>query len=395
LHIIAQKADGALRDALSIFDRIVSSVPAEKSGRIITYEHVIENLNVLDYDYFFKVLDAMLIESVSEVMLIFDDILKKGIEPDIFINGFSEQLRDLLVCKDPQTLSLLEVSDTLKKRYSEQAQLTPASFILTALNIANECDVNFKMARNKRLHVEMALIKMTFIHRAIKLANQTADVPVAATAGNPPAPAPEKKTPDTNEPIVTKQKVVKNDMPQTVVREDMPKKVVQKAEPQSQSEQITTATGFDTPKLLDLSELEKELDDEDVDTPVTEAEISPEQFQEAWNKYAEQIKSPSSRTTISKAELELQGNTVKVTVGSVMAKEMVQQEGDLMQFLRDQLGRPDLLMEIFIDPEKLPEEARIKPKKILSTKEKYDKMLQVNPLIDEMRKRFDLKPDYD
>src|SRR5690606_34149568 len=150
------------------------------------------------------------------------------------------------------------------------------------------------MARNKRLHVEMALIKMTFIHRAIKLANQTADVPVAATAGNPPAPAPEKKTPDANEPIVTKQKVVKNDMPQTVVREDMPKKVVQKAEPQSQSEQITTATGFDTPKLLDLSELEKELDDEDVDTPVTEAEISPEQFQEAWNKYAEQIKSPSS-----------------------------------------------------------------------------------------------------
>ncbi len=192
LHIIAQKADGALRDALSIFDRIVSSIPSAEGNRIITYEHVIENLNVLDYDYFFKVANGMLTESISEVMLIFDDILKKGFEADIFVNGLAEHFRNLLICKDTKTLQLLEVSDTLKERYNEQAQVTPASFILTALNIANDCDVNFKMARNKRLHVEMALIKMTFINRVVNLAKQP--TPASDSAPDKPSsPKAEKK----------------------------------------------------------------------------------------------------------------------------------------------------------------------------------------------------------
>ena len=180
LHIIAQKADGALRDALSIFDRIVSA----GDGKIIRYDDVIENLNVLDYDYFFKMTDAFLSEDVSSVFNIFDDILKKGFDPEIFISGLAEHLRNILVCKDLQTIQLLEVGDKLRERYQKQAVLSPMSFILTGLNLCNDCDVNFKMARNKRLHVEMALVKITYISRAVDLANMPKEMVV------------EKKTPD-------------------------------------------------------------------------------------------------------------------------------------------------------------------------------------------------------
>ncbi len=402
LHIIAQKADGALRDALSIFDRIVSSIPSGENGRSITYEHVIENLNVLDYDYFFKVVDSMLTESVSEVMLIFNDILKKGFEADIFINGLAEHFRNLLICKDTQTLQLLEVSDTLKERYNQQTQVTPASFVLTALNIANDCDVNYKMARNKRLHIEMALIKMTFINRAVKIATQP--TPVSdSTADKPSSPQAEKKTPDTNGSLKKGKPIVEKELPSaSEVKEDpiplQPKKETsKKVQPIAKPELKTAAvsTSHDTPRLVDLSDLEEELDNEDNELVEDQKEISLEAFQEVWNDYAKNIKSPSVRTTISNAEFELKDETIRVTVGSTMAKEMVQQEAELMQFIRDQLGKQDLVMEVLIDPDKLPDEAKVKPKKLFSTKEKYDQMRHVNPLIDEMRKRFDLKPDYD
>ncbi|MEL7427425.1 MAG: DNA polymerase III subunit gamma/tau, partial [Bacteroidota bacterium] len=165
LHIIAQKADGALRDALSIFDRIVSF-----SGKKITYEDVITNLNVLDYDYFFRVVDALLTEDIQQTLLIFDDIQRKGFDGDLFMTGLAQHLRNVLVCKDEQTLSLLDASDSLRDRYRQQAQLCGSDFILTTLNLANECDLNYKLARNKRLHVEMSLIKMASVGRAFRLA---------------------------------------------------------------------------------------------------------------------------------------------------------------------------------------------------------------------------------
>jgi len=176
LHIIAQKADGALRDALSIFDRITSF-----SGKKITYNDVIENLNVLDYDYYFQMTDALLAEDVPAILNLFDQILRKGFEPDVFVTGLAEHLRNILVCKDEATLALLETGESLRERYRRQAHLAATSFLLTALNLANDCDINFKLARHKRLHVEMSLIKMGYIGRAVKAAQ---------------TPSLEKKTPD-------------------------------------------------------------------------------------------------------------------------------------------------------------------------------------------------------
>lgn len=158
LNIIATKADGAMRDALSIFDQIVAF-----GGKNITYDQVIKNLNVLDYDYYFKLIDAFLVEDSTQSMLIYNDILKKGFDGSHFINGLASHLRDLMMCKNPQTVELLEVGTSIKERYVEQAQKCDVDFLYTALDITTECDLQYRNARNKRLHVEFALIKLSRI----------------------------------------------------------------------------------------------------------------------------------------------------------------------------------------------------------------------------------------
>ncbi len=155
LNIIAQKADGALRDALSIFDQMVSF-----SGKNITYKDVIDNLNVLDYDYYFQIVDHILHGNTSDILLILNDIISKGFEPQHFINGLGNHLRSLMVCKDPITVQLLEVSEQLRQRYLTQSQACPMPFLIRALEINNKCDIDYRAANNKRLHLEIALLKM-------------------------------------------------------------------------------------------------------------------------------------------------------------------------------------------------------------------------------------------
>ena len=155
LNVIAQKADGAMRDALSIFDQIVSF-----SGRRITYLDVIANLNVLDYDYYFKLTDQFMKNDVPEVLLTFNDILNHGFDGHHFITGLSCHLRDLMVCRNAETVQLLEVGGEIKGRYREQAKVADSSFLLEALQISNECDLQYKMSMNKRLLVELALIRI-------------------------------------------------------------------------------------------------------------------------------------------------------------------------------------------------------------------------------------------
>ena len=155
LNVIAQKADGAMRDALSIFDQVVSF-----SGGNIQYQKVLDNLNVLDYEYFFSITDAFLESDMSKILLVFNEILDKGFDGHQFINGLSTHFRDLLVCKDTQTLDLLEVGATIKERYKEQTEKCPVDFLLKALKISNAADVSYRTSRNKRLHIELALISI-------------------------------------------------------------------------------------------------------------------------------------------------------------------------------------------------------------------------------------------
>jgi DNA polymerase-3 subunit gamma/tau len=165
LHLISQKADGALRDALSIFDLMVTYA----SGKEVTFKSTLSNLHILDYDYYFQVVDALLAQHHTQPLLVLDEILKKGFDGHNFIVGLSEHLRNLLVSQDARTVQLMEVPDSVRKKYVQQAQTAPPSLLLTWLNIANQCDITYKASKNQRLSVELALMKMAHVGAVIPL----------------------------------------------------------------------------------------------------------------------------------------------------------------------------------------------------------------------------------
>ncbi|HTD93166.1 MAG TPA: DNA polymerase III subunit gamma/tau, partial [Chitinophagaceae bacterium] len=164
LQVIAQKSEGCMRDALSIMDKIVSFTDGQ-----LTYANTLEHLNILDADYYFRLLDNMLTQDLSGAMLLYDEINRKGFEGDLVLNGFAEFVRNLFVCKDEKAAILLETVENFKDRYIENARKVSAGILISALNILNEAEINYKAARNKRLHVELVLIKLCYLQQAIEL----------------------------------------------------------------------------------------------------------------------------------------------------------------------------------------------------------------------------------
>ncbi len=163
LHVIAQKAEGALRDALSIFDQIVSF-----AGNNLTYQAVLENLNILDYDYFFRIVDSAYKEDIPACLLMYNDIMEKGFDGHNFILGLSEHFRNLLVCKDVRTAKLLEVGESVENRYVEQAKLLEASYIMRALGVLSKADVDYKSSKNQRLLVEITIMQLCSIKNELE-----------------------------------------------------------------------------------------------------------------------------------------------------------------------------------------------------------------------------------
>lgn len=180
LHIIAQKADGGLRDALSMFDQLVSF-----TGANLTYNNIIDNLNVLDYDYYFKLTDMLLAGDIPSCLLLFDQVLKKGFEGSHFMAGLAGHFRNLLVCKNQSSVSLLQVSSSVAQRYVAQAQTTSQDFVLKALGCANSCALEYKDSYNKRLCVELALMRMAYLSGGVKPSSQ----PVRQTIVQQQSPA--------------------------------------------------------------------------------------------------------------------------------------------------------------------------------------------------------------
>lgn len=393
LHIIGQKADGALRDALSIFDRIVSF-----SGKKITYDDVITNLNVLDYDYFFKVTDAMLVEDLSSLFLIFDKIQKNGFEADLFINGLAEHFRNVLVCKNEGTLQLLEVSDNLKERYKQQAKIAPISFLLSALNIANECDVNYKMARNKRLHVEMAMVKMAYINRATTLSQstvvekKTTDAPVARAKQN--ASAPIMATQKIVEPTKSEEPpTLTNQVPVTPPTEN--KASIPVSSPTGKIG-LSLSSKYNITSIPKKEDLKSQVNEELAQSNESVSRLNQENLEATWATYYEKVTSPSVKSVFKHAEVTvIDEDSILIKVGSTMGKGMVQQEYELMNFIRTSLNHPKLILEVEIDATKVVVNNKPKPTKLSTPAEKYNKIIEINPLVEELRKRFDLKMDKD
>lgn len=193
LHLLAQKADGGLRDALSMFDQMVTF-----GGNNLTYKEVVQNLHLLDYDYYFRLVESLLTENLSAALLLLDDVVQNGFDLHQFVVGTAEHLRGLLVCKDAVTVQLLEVSDGLRQRYVAQAQAAPLAFLLSALNLISQCDREFKQAKNQRLHVELALMKLAYLNSAVQFVRElNPATPQPAVPANGEA---KKKTSSLTEP---------------------------------------------------------------------------------------------------------------------------------------------------------------------------------------------------
>lgn len=400
LHIIAQKADGALRDALSIFDRIISG----SDGKNLRYIDVIENLNVLDYDYYFKMTDALLAEDVSQVMLIFDDVMRKGFDGDTFVNGLAEHIRNILICKDTQTLQLLEVGDNLKKRYLQQATIASTSFLLSALNLLNECDINFKQARNKRLHIEMTLIKMAYISRAIDLAT----MPSSATREMAIL---EKKT-DVVSKMLTQDTIKKDQLPPPQYKTDRyssdetkPPTADEPPAPSNEPEGLPgpgvskvkslPASMVSTPKIGSIDAIAKMIEEEEAILALTVSKLNYENLQESWKKFAATRESPSTKMALLNAQLDLIDTKVVARVGTELAIGFIQSELGLCDFMRFDLNEPQLTLEVRYDSSLTPEDLKAPTavKRYLTPREKLKMMMEVNPLVKDLAVKLSLKPD--
>lgn len=406
LHIIAEKADGALRDALSIFDRMASSAESE-----VTYESVIRNLNVLDFQYYFRVVDALIAGDHSQAMLILEEVFQNGFEGDIFINGLAEHVRNLLVIQDSRTTDLLETSATWHQRYREQSVLASPSFLLTALHLANQTDVQFPLARNKRLHTEMALIRMAHIHHVLKVdpaalaaekknSQPELNQPVAEPMVQPLAPVQTSISSASSRPVITesvnvqqKSAALSEDEPTFAEPVSDPVPTSPEAIPHAVDKTVPVSKAKPSPlggSLKSLSNLEKafilkQQEQEDV-------ELNLEHIRDAWELYASQADSPSLRQFLMDAELQLTGERITVMVGTQMARGMIQQDTDLMPFIRDRVRHPNLGMILEVDPSLAPERDATDDTPT-TPREIFDHLAEKNPMIHELRKRFDLRID--
>ena len=423
LHLIGQKADGAMRDALSIFDKIASA-----TGEHITYKDVITNLNILDYEFYFKVVDAFLREDLSDVLLIMDQIIRDGFEPDQFIQGLADHMRDLLVCKDSRTIGLLDVSERLKERYQHQAALTSKSVLLTGLDILNQCDIALPRSKNKRLYTEIALSKINFANRAIEVNLMSTESAEKKTkvVSDKPSESPNTSTPQVqsapNTPSAPLQPNPQTVSEPTSKREEAaiehqshenpaPIKTQAPIQPPTQEikEQVQVPQESQTPqsqpvvkKESPIATFQKPGGIADIMASVKKEEaklqearkgLNQETLVKLWSGYAETHNSPSTKAMLSTAIISLEGKTINVVVPSNHYKNMVLEEDPLKELLREKLGTSDLRLNPIVDKSAFPDVEIDKPKILLSTKERYQYLAQKHPTLSTLVEKLELMPD--
>ncbi|NTW33676.1 MAG: DNA polymerase III subunit gamma/tau, partial [Bacteroidetes bacterium] len=352
LHIIAQKADGALRDALSIFDQIVSF--AGDAG--VTYKDVINNLNILDYDYFFEITDSLLQSNIPKILLLLNEIIEHGFDGHHFITGLGEHFRNLLVCKDASTIKLLEVGDNIRQKYRDQAQRSTAEFLLRSLDLVAKCDVNYKSANNKRLMIELALMQMCTqitqvnTYKEIPKAEVPKQVKPSVTEIKTTPVEPVKKVEEIKktEEIKEVEEIKKVEKPSNIDSEQAAKPAVKIiAENKSIFETIADAEKKSTEqKIATVAESNAEYK-----KPATE--FTKEQFEKVWKNFAQpfQKESPdlfivltSRMPTISDDfKIELMLDNV------VQENEINEKKMDLLEKLRKELNNYEIQLTTVIN----------------------------------------------
>ena len=399
LNIIAQKADGALRDALSIFDQMVSF-----SGKNITYKDVIDNLNVLDYDYYFQIVDHILHGNTSDILLILNDIISKGFEPQHFINGLGNHLRSLMVCKDPITVQLLEVSEQLRQRYLAQSQACPMPFLIRALEINNKCDIDYRAANNKRLHLEIALLKMC------ALCSQALNMP---TAQAQPVQMPQNRPAQTANPTVPSGVSMGSTSATTKVPEPVEGPTTAQQPQQSQPNNSTTqqstirqqtapvstgSTSAQQPivrprgttssisinKAMQQAGQKAEEKEETWDTPFTQ-----EQLTAAWADFVNRYKnvSPNFAAALGKYTPKLMGSAeIHFSVDNLLFEHDTEGMSALKHHLKNSLHNNQYQLK----PEVMERPAEIDA---YTDKDKFEKMVEERPYLRTLQTELKLEGD--
>ena len=390
LQVIAQKSEGCMRDSLSILDKIVSF-----TGGSLTYQNTLEHLNILDEDYFFKMLESMQAKDLAASMILYDEINRKGFEGDMVLNGFAEFIRNILVCKDPKSAPLLEVVEGMQEKYISAAAAMGMSYLVSALNILNEAEINYKMARNKRLHVELTLIKLNFLQEAIELASENGSIVKKKRIDGPVAiktrsiPSIQVVTPPnnttTNKPSLSIDTSVAPSMPAA------PPKAAATSIPAIAPAQ---ATG---PKKNLLTALREKYGDQYAIEEVKEAEsLNMEKLRACWDAYGSTLEAQqkhSAAGTFKMAVLEIENDIhFTVRVPGLTAQKFVEQE---RMMLIDQIfatfNNRSIKFSIIVDAtekEDVPIHMR------LNSKQKFERISEQYPLLKELKEKLKLEIDY-
>jgi DNA polymerase III subunit gamma/tau len=377
LHIIGQKADGALRDALSIFDQIVSLC-----GRKITYKDVIENLNVLDYEYYFKTVEGALGGNVSSVLLTFNEILDKGFDGHNFISGLNSHFRDLLVCKDESTIRLLEATPAVKQHYLRQTSQCPVEFIFKSLEIGTNCDLTYKATKNPRLHIELSLIKLC------RLLTESGNESEKKKTDNS-----KLKKEDDELPLPSKSQIVRQDENSSDKKEPPERNLPGKHDPVIEK----TAKSFSIKELIndevaaEAKRNEKPViadADSNSEMEVPKAEFTPEALENSWKYFTEQLQGEGPRIVSMfksiKPELE-NSQTIRIHLSNATQKDTFVQhyKQRLVNFLEKRFVLQDIEIETIVD---LSETTDI----IYSDEQKYNYLFNKYPIMREIKKTFNL-----
>ncbi len=387
LFVIAQKADGAMRDALSIFDRITSF-----SGKKISYEDVLENLNVLDQDYYFKFYNAFISEDIKQVFLLYDQVLRLGFDSEVLLEGLASHARNLLVCKDPDMMSLFEGSNVSKDKFINQADTINYSFLMQCLDMINEADVNIVRSRNKRLHLEVLLAKLCQSqHRNINISGV----------------APEKKTLDLNDDGKQDQLVPKKIQENSIEIEKTASDIIL---PSVENNVLASSLEIKTPipnipkfnsisssipKLGNLDSIKKKLASEEKKISENLLDFNEDTVKQFWEKTISEQTSNSLISYMRLAKLNITDQSILVSVGSILAKEAIRSELDIIDKLKNSFKDNQIKLIVEIDPELSTREEISKPKQLYSAKEKWDLLIAVNPLLEELKTKLELKIDED
>ena len=381
LHIIAQKADGAMRDALSIFDRVVSF-----AGKNLTRQAVSENLNVLDYDTFFEVTDLILNNEIPALLLHFNAILSRGFEGQHFIAGLASHFRDLFVAKSAQTLELLEVGDDTKEKYKEQSEKTTTAFLNEAIYLANDCDLKYKTSRNQRLLVELCLMKLASINYDGEKKKTSGFIIPAAFFKNKniteiivqkPEQKPKQKSSPDNNPLPE------------IAEEPNSKYPSKPIAPPVLSGVKRESSGLSLKSI----QKKKEHQIKQMDVQIKEEDLPSDSFDEEqmlvfWNTYVEMLENKGKYNLAAILKIDTpklaENYTIKLEFPNSTNKiEVERQQFDILQFLRKSLSNYEISLDISVNE-------TLEKKYAYTAKDKYKKLIEKNPALDTLKQTFNL-----